>query len=182
MALINRMTRLFKADIHSVLDRIEEPESQLKQAVREMQEDVIQLEQKIKLLKHEKSLLTRKQTDLSDSLQQINEELDICFASEKEELARGLVQKKLETERCQKHLAVKTEGLAKSVSELDNLLKENRLRLNAMRQKLEFITEKEKKSVSEDGQPGYEQLADFVIRDEEIEVAFLKEKQRRQKK
>jgi len=37
MALVTRLTRLFQADFHAVLDRIEEPDLQLKQAVREMQ-------------------------------------------------------------------------------------------------------------------------------------------------
>ena len=36
MALINRMSRLFTADIHAVLDRIEEPNVLLKHAIREM--------------------------------------------------------------------------------------------------------------------------------------------------
>ena len=37
MALVTRLSRLFQADFHAVLDRIEEPDLQLRQAVREMQ-------------------------------------------------------------------------------------------------------------------------------------------------
>ena len=40
MALINRVARLFKADFHAVLDQIEEPELLLKQAVREMEDEL----------------------------------------------------------------------------------------------------------------------------------------------
>ena len=40
MALINRVTQLFKADFHAVLDRIEEPEQLLRQSIRDM-EDVL---------------------------------------------------------------------------------------------------------------------------------------------
>ena len=40
MALITRVSRLFQADLHAVLDRIEEPEVLLKQAVREMEEEL----------------------------------------------------------------------------------------------------------------------------------------------
>ena len=46
MALINRMSRLFTADVHAVLDRIEEPEALLKQAIREMEEEVQGAEQR----------------------------------------------------------------------------------------------------------------------------------------
>lgn len=40
MALINRISRLFSADFNAVLDRIEEPDVLLKQALREMEEDI----------------------------------------------------------------------------------------------------------------------------------------------
>ena len=40
MALINRMTRLFTADLHAVLDRLEEPDVLLKHAIREMEDEL----------------------------------------------------------------------------------------------------------------------------------------------
>ena len=40
MALINRVSRLFKADFHAVLDQLEEPEQILKQAIRDMEDDM----------------------------------------------------------------------------------------------------------------------------------------------
>ena len=39
MALINRISRLFTADMHAVLDRLEEPDVLLKQALREMEDE-----------------------------------------------------------------------------------------------------------------------------------------------
>ena len=53
MALVTRLSRLFQADFHAVLDRIEEPDLQLKQAVREMQFALDQDQQRLKLLQHE---------------------------------------------------------------------------------------------------------------------------------
>jgi len=49
MALINRLSRLFRADFHAVLDQIEEPEALLKQAIRDMEDDLANTEQRIKL-------------------------------------------------------------------------------------------------------------------------------------
>src|SRR5262247_3541760 len=53
MALINRMSRLFTADVHAVLDRIEEPDVLLKHAVREMEEELARGEQRARVLGHE---------------------------------------------------------------------------------------------------------------------------------
>ena len=47
MPIINRISRLFTADLHAVLDRIEEPEALLKQAIREMEEEAAASEQRI---------------------------------------------------------------------------------------------------------------------------------------
>ncbi|OOZ38928.1 hypothetical protein BOW53_13550 [Solemya pervernicosa gill symbiont] len=50
MALINRVTRLFRADMHAVLDRIEEPEVLLRQSIREMEEALADDEQQLRQL------------------------------------------------------------------------------------------------------------------------------------
>ena len=40
MALMTRVARLFRADVHAVLDRLEEPDVLLRQAIREMEESL----------------------------------------------------------------------------------------------------------------------------------------------
>ncbi len=57
MALINRMSRLFTADVHAVLDRLEEPDVLLKHAVREMEEELARNEQRARALELEQPAL-----------------------------------------------------------------------------------------------------------------------------
>ena len=40
MPLVDRVARLFRADLHAVMDRIEEPDVLLRQALREMEEEL----------------------------------------------------------------------------------------------------------------------------------------------
>ena len=89
MALITRLSRLFRADMHAVLDRIEEPQQLLQQAIREMEEALLHEEQQLKLLQHEQGQLQRRLQGLEQSLEKSEEELDLCFESNKEELARS---------------------------------------------------------------------------------------------
>ena len=96
MALITRVSRLFRADLHAVLDRIEEPDILLKQALREMEEALARDEQRVKLLTHEQAQLSSRAQEVEQSLSDIEEELDVCFDSGKDELARALVRRKLE--------------------------------------------------------------------------------------
>ena len=91
MALVNRISRLFTADFHAVLDRIEEPEQLLKQAIRDMEDELVAAEQRIRVCSHEQDGIVIRKTELSEKLREIEGELDLCFGSKKHSLARSLM-------------------------------------------------------------------------------------------
>jgi phage shock protein A len=175
MTLITRVSRLFRADMHAVLDRIEEPEVLLRQAVREMKEDLAGDEQRIKRLNYEYGQLTARQDDLTQSLADIEQELDVCFDSGKGDLARSLIRRKLEAQQFLRFLARRREILEETLSGLKARLKENRTRLESIRQKAELLAAENSVEPSRDnwGEP------DSPVRDEDVEVAFLREQQKR---
>ena len=175
MALITRISRLFQADLHAVLDRIEEPELLLRQAVREMEDDLARDEQGVKLLNHELGQLVGRETDIRHSLDDIEDELDICFESGKDDLARALIKRKLEALRFQKFLSRKREMQERTLSALRTRLHENRASLDSMRQKAELLAEE---TVADSFVDNWSS-PDIVVRDEDVEVAFLREKQKR---
>ncbi len=177
MALITRVSRLFRADLHAVLDRIEEPEVLLKQAVREMEEDIARDEQRIKVLTHEHGQLSGRPSELDHSLQQIEEELDVCFASGKDDLARTLIRRKLETQRLRQVLAKKREAVQETLAGLRGRVEANRGRLAAMQQKLELLAEDDTAGRSE----VIWATPDITVRDEDVEVALLREKRKRKR-
>ncbi|MFC1664376.1 PspA/IM30 family protein [Pseudomonadota bacterium] len=175
MALITRVSRLFRADFHAVLDRIEEPDVLLKQAVREMQEDIDRDDQRLKFLDHEQGQSQKRLTELDQSLKQMEQELDVCFNANKEDIARVLVKRKLEAERLRNVLMQKSEVLENQLEELNNRLIENRSRLLAMQQKLELLSKKDALSQFD----RCSSYSEFSVQDDDLEVAFLLEKQKR---
>ena len=175
MALMNRISRLFRADFHAVLDRIEEPDILLKQALREMQDDVHSDEQRLKILQNEHSQHELKKQDVEKNLSQVEQELDICFESNEHDLARSQVKRKIEMQRYEKHLKNKSDSTKKLITELKVRIQENKSRLTAMQQKLDLLTEETSKTESYEYFPN----PGMTIHDDEIEVAFLREKQAR---
>lgn len=175
MALITRVSRLFRADFHAVLDRIEEPDVLLRQAIREMEEALARDEQRIRMLNHEQGQLVARSRDLDQSLSDIEEELDICFTSDKDDLARALIRRKLEAQRLGKQLSRRQEMLQETLSGLKAGLEENRSRLDSMRQKAELLADDRETDYPEDNLSG----PDISVRDEDVEIAFLREKQKR---
>jgi len=178
MALINRISRLFKADFHAVLDQIEEPEQLLKQAIRDMEDDLANTEQSIILCAHDQEALAIRQTELGNAIAEIDTQIDLCFESDKDDLARSLIKKKLEAERLLKRLTCKHETNEKYLVEQKSVLDANRGTLEGLRQKAELFAHRS--PVDRDGTSGFDDIAwmarDMVIGDDEVEIAFLREK------
>ena len=139
MALINRFSRLFTADMHAVLDRIEEPDALLKQAVREMEEELSRMQAQSRLLHEELARLNSQEQETQGRLAELEEELDVCFDSGEEVLARSLVKRKLETERHSKAISTKRDAVSTSVAGIDVGITENHRHLAGMHQKLELL-------------------------------------------
>lgn len=173
MTLMTRIARLFRADLHAVLDRVEEPDVLLRAAVREMEEDLDSDRRRLFGLELEARRLAAREEELACSLGSQEEELDLCFAAGQVNLAKALIKRKLETARAAEALAKKRETLAAGRSDLEARIRENRERLERIRLKAEALTEA---LPERPAQPPY---PDFAIRDEEVEVAFLREQRKR---
>lgn len=174
MALINRMSRLLTADIHAVLDRIEEPEALLRQAIREMEEELASAERRTRRLEQEREGLVARRAKLEASITELDGQLDVCFEAGNDALGRKLVRRKLEAERLGRRLTDKLEDVDKAVDAQRATLVERREQLDIMRQKSEVLSE-----TAEPERTFTEDSVGFVVGDDEVEVAFLRERQRR---
>ena len=140
MALINRMSRLFTADVHAVLDRIEEPDVLLKHAVREMEEELARGEQRVRSSSTSTSARRAAAQGRGACLSELGEQLDVCFDNGNDELARKVIKRRLETERLERHVAERRatsrQGARRARA---RPLEEQREQLDVMRQKAELL-------------------------------------------
>src|SRR5262249_17240321 len=107
MTLIARMTRLFKADLHGILDSIEEAEEVVKQAIRDMEEDIAAQERRLAELHAVMQQLAREVQEFTVSMQESERQIDLCFAAGNEPLAKSLLRKRLE-------IAKRARGIARA--------------------------------------------------------------------
>jgi len=175
MALIRRMSRLFTADLHAVLDQIEEPETLLKQAIREMEEELAKQAQRFKWLQQERDELVSREQKLASAPAEIDARLDICFANGSEELARRLTRRKLQAEQLAQRVAAKRAATEAALQAHRAGIQENRERLEGMQQKAECFASECTSSYSE----ASDFECDSSLGEDEVEVAFLREKQKR---
>jgi phage shock protein A len=178
MALINRISRLFKADFHAVLDQIEEPEQVLKQAIRDMEDDLAATEQRINLCAYDQEALSVRKSELENAIAETDGQLDLCFESEKDDLAKTLVRKKLEAGRLLKRLGAKHTANEKYLTDQGAMLDENRTTLEGLRQKAELFAQTTPAPSGDRSE--FDDIAwmarEMTIGDDEVEVAFLREK------
>ena len=175
MALVTRLSRLFQADFHAVLDRIEEPDLQLRQAVREMQFALEQDQQRLQLLQHEAIQVDKACAAATTNLKSFDEELDICLAAKKDDLARDLIRRKLSNEKQIQALQQQAASIDLQRQKLVKQIDEQNQQLTSMKQKLELLVNDDEHLAG-----GNFDHAD-AIRSEEVEIALLREKERRAK-
>jgi len=182
MALITRVSRLFKADFHAVLDQIEEPGALLRQSIREMEEALEDAQLRLAHTARRKEKLAFRLNELDRSLVELDEKLDLCFKSAQDGLARGLVKRKLESIAFRNQIDEQHRAIAQDASQQKSTLAKNQQALESLRQKAEVFTD----HLASEGNTSATRY-DFVagdfsppIDDNEVEIAWLQEKARRQ--
>ncbi len=146
----------------------------LRQAVREMEEAVAKDDLSITRITQECEQLQRTLTSISQRLEQTEDELDICFASGEEALSKTLIKRKLECVNRQARLKSHLLQLHQQLSDLEGQQNEQKSILESMQQKVGVLAENHNKS-SHPIAP----TPDEVITDADIEIAYLKEQQKR---
>ena len=169
MTLMHRIARLFRADVHAVLDRIEEPELLLRQAVREMEGSLANDRRQLALCQEAQSQLGERLKELSAGEARIQKELDLCFETNREDLAKKLLRQRLEMQHTRESLVREQKEREREVETLTKRIAENSARLETMRRKAEVLQ----------GDAGKPDAAE-IVSDEEVEIAFLQEQRRRQ--
>jgi len=172
MALIRRVTRLFAADMHAVLDQIEEPEALLRQAIREMEEELARQRQREKWLTAEIEAVTARIGGFDDLRRDLDAKLDICFANENDALARKVTRRKLETAKLAEQTEANRETLKRQLDEQTALVEQNADQLESMHQKAAVFA-------AEAPHDRNRPRAFGGIDDDEVEIAYLREKQAR---
>ena len=179
MALITRVARLFRADLHAVLDRLEEPETLLRQALREMEEAQGREEQRLKPLDQALAQAATRAADLRETLGATDAQVVASLQAGQDDLARAVIRRRLEVEQALKALTRRRAELEAMHAELAARVREDRSRLEAMRQKVEVLAEPD--AAAHTSRP-WEDLglgAHVGVQAADVELALLAAKQSR---
>ena len=178
MALITRLSRLFRADIHAVLDHMEEPDVLLRQAVREMEESLENSAREIALLQRELTRLEKHRIALADQLEKLDSEIAVCFDSGNEELARSFIRRRLETAALQTKVATNIETVSEQLNAQQKQHAEQQLSYESIKQKSELIWREQQMRNKRTLHGAIDSGNCPPVMEDDVELEFIRRKER----
>lgn len=95
MGMMTRITRLWKADLHGVMDQLEDKALMLKQCLREMESSLQQKQQSLKQLRRTCEQIQAELVARDKELHKLEDDLTLAVNKEKDDIARLLIRKRL---------------------------------------------------------------------------------------
>jgi phage shock protein A len=140
MTVLNRVTNILQANINALLDKAENPEAMVRQLIREMEENIIELRKETARALSSKKLLEKKRSQIEARQQQLQARAEEALKNGDEATARNFLTQKnvLEEEKAEiaaqlSQLEAIAEGLQKNRLALEDKVQQVR------RQKEEII-------------------------------------------
>ncbi len=173
MGLLTRMTTLFKADAHGVVDSIEDRSLLLKQHLREAEAELARKRARHEALGAEEKESREASKHLAIEIKRLEEDVALALDGDKEELARFAVKKLLGLKRRAEQLDRRAKQLREEREELEKQIEKQDQELSELRVRV--------KSFLARARAGEEDIrfVEPVVEDEEIEIELLRRRQDR---
>lgn len=167
MRIISRVLRLFKADMHAILDSLETPEAIVKQAVRDMRDEIEKSELQLLAVNKQQARLQQSEQKIADQMQSLQQQIGFCFEQRNEQLARSIIRKNLETECIAEQIAQQLLAVTDEKIALQQQLEERQQKLQTISEKLVLFSE------CSDDIDWQQQPAVNTVTPDDVELAFL---------
>lgn len=135
MGIMTRILRLCKADVHGVMDQLEDKGLLLKQHIREMEASLDHKEQQLRRLTHRIDRLTGQIARQGEEMDKLEQELTLALEKERDDMARMLIRRRRALEATSGHLKEQMERMTQETTQLSETLADQRLEYETLRAK-----------------------------------------------
>ena len=178
MGIMTRLTRLWKADLHGVMDQMEDRELLMRQYLREMEHSLQQKEARLHLMSRTQRQIEADVADRQQEIDKLERDLALALRKDKDEIARLLIRKQRLQQKQLDHLGKQLDNLRQEQRCLAQVLEEQRLRYETLKVKAASACRSAVQGSSwNDGVGIPEQGGTFVVDDEEIELELIRRKE-----
>ena len=178
MALLSRIVQLFKADIHGVMDQIEDQGLLLKQHLRDMEESLVEKEMKLKKMR---SALDQAQQDHQKGEKETGnweQDLQVAIKKDRDDIARMLIKKLSPLTRLQSERRNHIDRLNHEIDQFNAVIEQQRIQYEQLRQKAaEYFYRQEKHNWDPIWPSAQSGLRLHELSKEEVELELLQRKE-----
>ena len=135
MGIMTRFVRLCKADLHGVMDQMEDKGLLLKQHLRDMQEELDKKEARLAGMLAAREETERERERRSREYQALEQDLALAIAKEKDDIARTLIRKLKPLAQHGDELRRHVQALDGDIAQFRTALEEQRLLFEQLRLK-----------------------------------------------
>ena len=178
MAIIARIVKIFKADIHGVMDQLEDRSLLLKQHLRDMEEVLHRKEAKLRKMTIRHNQSRKELAGYRQQREALDHDLTVALRKNKDDIARMLIRKMKPLENLSNALARHLEALNEEMRQFKDHLQQQRIRYEQIKYRTtEFLHKTHMQQWEKDvivpvSADGFEEPAD-----QEIELELLKRKE-----
>lgn len=174
MPFLDRLTRALGADLHALLDRVEDPDTLLRQALRDMEAELDRLAGEARRLEAALAEVRRAHDADEARRSELDRSLDLCLAEGREDLARTVVRDKLALDAQLRARKARAEALAGTLAEAREQLSVRRAEWTELKAEADRRTDAEtlRSAPSARAEPS---APAGTIRDSDVEIALLAE-------
>ena len=178
MGIMTRMINIFKADIHSVMDQLENREFMLKQYLRDMQEILARKDACLKRMRVSKNRIQHRQEKYSQQCQKLEQDLTAAIKTDKAQIARLLIRKMKPLKRMQDELDRTVQSLSAEIVQHQEGFEQQRMQYEQLRYRSLTYFRKSEMPLWENALPpaaAKEAIAEMT--DKEVEMELLQRRE-----
>ncbi len=150
MAILRRMVKLCKADIHGVMDQLEDRTLLLKQHLREMDTSLDKKETCLKNMRLLRDQLHRDHERCREEIRDLEQDLEIALEKDRDDIARMFIRKMKTRGRGQKQRQDQMESLKLDIETRERALVQQRLQHEQLQQKANAYFQKAEQEAWDD--------------------------------
>ena len=127
MGIMTRFMRLCKADIHGVMDQLEDKTLLLRQYLRDMEEELGHKEARLRKLVVSRDKLQQDYDTYGGECEKLEKDIEAALKKRRDEIARSLIKKLKPMATHQEELGRHIQNLSRELTQFHGLIEEQRL-------------------------------------------------------
>lgn len=178
MSIMSRILRLWKADLHGVMDQLEDKSLLLKQCLREMETGLQQKQSRLAQLRRACEQLGADQTARVKELTKIEEDIELAVRKEKDDIAKMLIRKRMTLQAESGHLANQQQQLEEDAQRLGSVLVDQQNRYERLKIQTAAYCRQVEQNIADPTDPFGDAFGGAAgVTDQEVELELMRRKE-----